>query len=302
MNPNARPARYQLAAYTELRELAADFFDYDWTKLSVTPRTNVLICGSTGGGKTFLCRRVAQDLDLPMIDLEYANWVVTGASIRGALQTLRMLYRFIEQHEKGVIALDEIDKVGDAASTSDWTRSVHLEIFSILDRRVLPGVIEGIELNDEKPFTISSEEIERRLRCNYLIFGSGAWQHLWRRPAIAGFRPVEQDNPTYHELSSSVRPEILNRFGARPLFLPPLSRADYLDLLEETLARLPPEFCTPMRLQAECSLEEAVENQRGYRLIEGLVTDAIRTLRTSSPGQAVWPAPPAPPPGQLLSI
>src|SRR4051812_8578020 len=107
MNVTSRPASYQLAAYEELRELARDFFDYDWSGLSVTPRTNILLAGATGVGKTFLCRRLASDLNLPLLDLEYSNWVVTGANSRGALQTLRMAYRFVEQHERGVIALDE---------------------------------------------------------------------------------------------------------------------------------------------------------------------------------------------------
>jgi SpoVK/Ycf46/Vps4 family AAA+-type ATPase len=285
MNVLAQPASYQLDVYEELRQLASDFFDYDWTQLAATPRTNVLLCGSTGVGKTFLCRQLARDLHLPMIDLEYSNWVVTGASMRGALQTLRMLYRFVEQNDSGLITLDELDKIGDAAGNTDWTRSVHLELFSILDRRVLPGIIEGIEHNDDKLFTLSPDEIERRLRCNYFVLGCGAWQHLWRRPPVAGFSSAqshEQDAPTYEELSATVRPEILNRFRTPALLLPPLSRQNYVTLLDDVLTRLPPEFGPLMRAHAAQSLDDAVGNQRGYRWIENLVADAIRTLRLSA--------------------
>ncbi len=279
------PAGYQAEVYQELRELAADYFDYDWTTLPVTPRTNVLICGATGCGKTYLCRHLAKQLRLPIIDLEYANWVVTGASVRGALQTLRLLYRFIEQNDRGIIVLDELDKVGSSDATSDWTRSVHLEVFSVLDRRILAGVIEGIEANDDKLFVLTSEQLEQRLRTSYLIIGAGAWQHLWHPSATAGFsREVTPESapPEYKQLVQSVRPEILNRFRSDLLFLPPLARGGYVALLNETLLKLPVEFAAIMRDRSERTIDEAVTNQRGYRWIETLVSDAIRQLRIGS--------------------
>lgn len=207
MNTTSTPAGYQAEVYKELRDLAADFYDYDWTTLPVTPRMNVLICGATGCGKTYLCHHLAEQLALPIIDLEYSNWVVTGASVRGALQTLRLLYRHIEQHERGIIALDELDKIGASDATSDWTRSVHLELFSILDRRILPGIVEGIDADDDRLFVVTPAELERRLRTNYLILGAGAWQHLWNKPPTVGFRskaPADDDRPEYQHLAKSV--------------------------------------------------------------------------------------------------
>lgn len=286
MNITGRPANYQRAVYDELREIAADFYDYDWSSLPIAPRTNVLLVGSTGGGKTFLCRRLASDLGLPLLDLEYANWVVTGAGTRGGMHTLRLIYTFVQRHARGIIVLDEVDKIG-TDQASDWTRSVHLEVFALLDKRVLSGVIEGSDPNENSPrFRLTGEEIQARLLRGHLVIGAGAWQHLWRRIPSAGFAEVNESAlglPTYSQIVETIRPEILNRFNSNVLFLPPLSRLDYQTLLEESLPRLPENFRPVMREAALATLDQAVEMQKGFRWIEELVGQAIRVLRPAAP-------------------
>ena len=281
-----KPANYQRAVYDELREIAADFFDFDWPRLPVVPRTNVLLVGSTGGGKTFLCRRLADDLGLPLLDTQYASWVVTGAGSRGGAHTLRLVYTFVEQHERGLIILDEVDKLGSDEATSDWTRSVHLEVFALMDKRVISGIIEGSDPNDATPrFRMTAEEIQQRLLRGHLFIGAGAWQHLWRRLPPVGFAEVDEPAsqlPTYKELVELIRPEILNRFHSKVLFLPPLSRLDYQSLVEETLPSLPENFRPIMREAALGTLDQAVEMQKGFRWIEELVGTAIRVLRPSA--------------------
>jgi SpoVK/Ycf46/Vps4 family AAA+-type ATPase len=285
MNVAGKPVGYQLAIYDELREIAADFFDCDWTSLPITPRTNVLLCGSTGGGKTFLCRRLATELGLPLLDVEYANWVVTGAGTRGGMHTLRLIYTFAQRYARGIIVLDEVDKIG-TDQASDWTRSVHLEVFALLDKRLLPGVVEEGDPNENSPrFRMTGEEIQARLLRGHLVIGAGAWQHLWRRVPPAGFAEVDEPAsqlPTYKELTELIRPEILNRFNSKVLFLPPLSRLDYQSLVEEALRSLPENFRPIMRDAALATLDQAVEMQKGFRWIEELVGHAIRVLRPSA--------------------
>jgi hypothetical protein len=284
VNVAARPAQYQLSAFNELRELAADYYDYDWPALPVTPRMNVLICSSTGAGKTFLCAQLARELKLPRLLLTFGNWIVTGARARGGLQTLSLLYSFLDRHERGIIAIDEIDKLGFQDSGGEWTRAVQLEIFSVLDKVVLPGIIEGAQHSEDGPlFSLRREDIERRFARGYLVVGSGAWQHLWRAPTAAGFasRSNGAQRPTYDQLLQTIAPEILNRFRSKILFLGPLTKVDYESLVEDTLGRLPKEFGPLIREAATRSLDEAVRTQRGYRWIEELVAAAIRVLRVS---------------------
>jgi SpoVK/Ycf46/Vps4 family AAA+-type ATPase len=282
----AGPVGYQRAVYDELREIARDFFDYDWHSLPIAPRTNVLLVGSTGAGKTYLCRRLAAELGLPLLDLEYANWVVTGAGTRGGMHTLRLAYAFVERHAQGIIMLDEVDKIGTDQETSDWTRSVHLEVFSLLDRRTLAGVIEATDPEGLPRFKSTAEQIQVRLFRGHLLVGAGAWQNLWRKTSSIGFDRRENHTvelPTYRELIQRIRPEILNRFNSKLLFLPPLSRLDYQSLVEETLPCLPENFRPLIREAADATLDEAVETQRGFRWVEELVAQAIRIIRTSEP-------------------
>lgn len=290
MNVIGQPVTYQRAVYDELREIAADFFDYDWSSLPIAPRTNVLLVGSTGGGKTFLCRRLAAELGLPFLDVEYANWVVTGAGTRGGMHTLRLAYAFVQRHPRGIVVLDEVDKIGTDQEASDWTRSVHLEAFSLLDKRILPGVIEGTDPEGVPRFRLTAEEIQARLLRGHLIVGAGAWQHLWRKTPLAGFGRSEDrtlEMPTYRELTQTIRPEILNRFNGKLLFLPPLSRLDYQSLVEETLRCLPENFRPLISEAALATVDQAVEMQKGFRWVEELVAQAIRIVRTSAPKKTV---------------
>jgi hypothetical protein len=193
------------------------------------------------------------------------------------------LYSFIDRHERGIIALDEIDKIASPDGTGEWSRAVQLEIFSVLDKVVLPGIVEGGHSEDGPLFTLRREDIERRFARGYFIVGSGAWEHLWRARSAAGFIPPSNSaqRPTYDQLLQTIPAEILNRFRGNVLYLGPLTKADYESLLEETLHRLPREFAPFVRHAAAQSLNEALRTQRGYRWIEELVATAIRALRTS---------------------
>jgi SpoVK/Ycf46/Vps4 family AAA+-type ATPase len=279
----SQPATYQQPVYRELLELARDHFEYHWHDLAVLPRTAALIVGASGSGKSFLCKRLAVELNAPLLDLQYSNWVVTGASSRGAVRTLSLLYRFVQDNDKGVILLDEIDKLDDQTG-SDWTRAVHIELFSVLDRRILDGIFEATAQDPDQPsFILTRKEMSKKFMRGFFLVGAGAWQDLWRAPMPAGFSgtAMTRPHPTYKQLASTLRPEILNRFRTETLVIPPLTREDYQALVAETVDRLPGEFRALVRQLAVDSIDQAVEAQKGFRFVEELVAGAIRSLRHS---------------------
>lgn len=299
MNNATEPVGYQRAVYNELREIAADFYQGPWHSLALAPRTNVLVVGASGGGKTFLSHHLASELKLPLLSLEYGNWIVCGASSRGATHTLRLVYNFVQKHSRGIIALDEVDKLGVDGAT-DWTRSVHLEVFSLLDKRILTGVVENADAFDDQPkLVMTAEQIQERLVRGYLVIGSGAWQHLWTEREAPGFghqNRCARRLPTYKQLVTCLRPEILNRFRSDILFLPPLGRDDYNALLGEILVRLPEQFRTTMTAAALTTIDEAVETQKGFRWVEELLAVAVRDVRRTrcEPAPSRLPAPGGP--------
>lgn len=279
------PTGYQQAVYRELKELARDYFDFNWHDLPIRPRTAALIAAASGAGKSFLAKHLAAELHLPLLDLQYANWVVTGATSRGATRTLALLYKFIQVNEKGIILFDEVDKLGVDDGGSDWTRAVHIEAFSVLDKRIVDGVVEAIAQDpDQSTLILTQKELQQKFVRGFFLIGCGAWQELWSHQATVGFTcesSPTHSRPAYKGLLSTLRPESLNRFRSDILIIPPLTRKEYWELLAETFARLPREYQEPMELTARKTIDQAIEMRKGFRWIEELLAGAIRTLRHS---------------------
>ncbi len=85
--------RHQLAVYSALLKTAQVFFETDWHDLSIRPRLARFIAGPTGTGKSFLVRRLAEQLELPLLDLAASNWIPLGCSQRGARPTWTIFWR-----------------------------------------------------------------------------------------------------------------------------------------------------------------------------------------------------------------
>lgn len=276
-----KPVGYQRAAYAELLECARDFFDGNWRGLPINIRINPLLVASTGVGKTFLVNRLAADLGLPIFTATPGEWILLCANLRGAPPTLPLLYEFVQNNSRGIVFLDEIEKLGrDNATASDWSRCYQLEIFSVFDRRVIPGVLE--EESGPK-FTITPADLTERFQRSIFLIAAGSWQSLWEtKPSPIGFVTGEEDNaaPTHAELAASLRLEILNRCG-KPLILPPLTAGDYSSVLNELCDRLPADLQAILRNPPQQLLDDAVRTKKGFRFFEELLATAVRALRLS---------------------
>jgi hypothetical protein len=223
-------------------------------------------------------------MQLPITCLEFSAWIVTGAgSRRGAAHTLTSLYHFISTQDRGIIFVDEIEKLGSSDVESDWGKAVQLELFSVLDKRILAGVTDA---DDDQPrtvpFSIRAPHLERKFQASFFVVGAGAWQALWDRKIDIGFSADDRSRRTrltYRELGKILRPEIRNRFNSSVLWLPPLTLSDYEILLREAIDRLPAEFTPIMTERAAETIVEAAETKKGFRWIQELVAFAVRELR-----------------------
>lgn len=270
----------QREVYRELVESAQDFFFGCWDALPIQPRIAPLVCGSTGVGKTHLVRKLATDLNIPSFAESVGDWILLGCARRGAPPTLPRLYRFIDRNERGIIFLDEIEKLG-AEDGTDWRTFLQMELFSVLDRRISPGVLE----DEEAPrLVLSAEKLGERFRRGFFLVGAGAWQTLWKRSAGSigfGNDCHSMRLPTHEELSASLRLEILNRFSHRVLLLPPFSIADYRQIFAEITCHLPPDIQSALGKPNDEAFAEAARSQKGFRFFEELISQAVRTRRIS---------------------
>ncbi len=74
-------------------------------------RTNSLLIGPSGSGKSFLAGEVAAYLGVPFYPISVADWVLMGCSERGGINTWPAIVRFLQanrQREGVVICLDEL--------------------------------------------------------------------------------------------------------------------------------------------------------------------------------------------------
>jgi hypothetical protein len=280
MSEFGEPVSYQIALYRELREAARDFFSGLWHDLPVQVRINPLLVGSTGTGKTFLVRRLADELNLPLFTATAGDWVLLCATARGAPPTLPRLYKFVEDSPQGgILFLDEFEKLGQGgeAGTTDWRKFCQLEIFSVLDRRIIDGVLQ----DDLGPrFSLTAEKLGSQFRQSILVICAGAWQSLWDSAEPIGFAtsPDETRPPSHGDLALKLRLELLNRCSA-PLLLRPMITKDYESVFEEILTNLPKNLQAAMQRPTKEEVQEAVRSKKGFRFFEERLALAVRAMR-----------------------
>jgi SpoVK/Ycf46/Vps4 family AAA+-type ATPase len=293
---------HQEEAFEQLLLMARILFERRWRKLPVTPRFNVLLIGPTGLGKTQIVRRVAAVLSLPLFEASASNWMLLGTHHRGANPTWPSLFRFLIENRRGVIFVDELDKIG---GKTEWTVFLRTEIFNLLDRTLPRDIADGERDSEGYLKTVRADSMARRLahsrlQCGMLIAAAGAFQDFWDQSNTRqlGFGSAVHDSPPFlpdHDaLSQSLPRELVNRFRSRLLCLRPLGRPDYMAMLHSTASRLPENLGVEFLRLGHESIASAVQSQLGVRWLEELIFKTLATrgaARSQSLGITAAPHP-----------
>lgn len=278
-------------------------------------KSNIIMVGSTGTGKTLLARTIAKLLDVPFTIVDatvFTEAGYVGEDVESILSRLLQVADYdVAETERGIVFIDEIDKIARKSDNPSITRDVSGEgvqqgLLKLLEGTVVNVPPKGGRKHPDQNYT----QVDTK---NILFICGGAFDGIETKIArrlnthVVGFNSIQ--NPAKidkNDLMKYVLPQDLKAFGLIPeiigrlpvlTYLKPLDREALRKILVEPKNSIVKQFTKLFEMDGikltftdgalDYIVDKAVEYKLGARGLRSIVESVVNEAMFELPSKDV---------------